>query len=645
MPAQMELSSSDSQEIRTVYNSEMYEDSSSRTTKANSRFLCRLFLFAVIISSDCFLVWAQAAPRTTAVSKIQESCSREPAGSTVEEPRDRRSENGSLKLTLTIHSSTDANWRWSGSSRPASNWSGSNWPGAASYDSILGHVRFCYIDEQGNQAPTLRLQPGDTLVLNLKNEISLPSSDSSSEHSTGVKNARTKNDPCGGGAMDPASTNLHFHGLAVPPVCHQDETLKTLIQPGDPPFEYRVQISKHQPPGLYWYHPHVHGFTEEQLLGGASGALIVEGVKQAVPRVAGLPERVFVIRDEKMPDPSDSEKADLNRPTKQLSINYIPVRYPKYAPAVIKMKPLERQFWRVLNASADTYLELSLLYDGQRQNVDMVALDGVPLHYGEPGAKDYAPQRSDIFLPPASRAEFIVTGPPTGVSGVLQTARVFRGAGDDNGPVIRKDSKQPALRLGLDDIDPPRPLATLIAATDASTPGIVESASVNAPESTAPALSSVRPVRKRNLYFSERVEHPDDPKSPTLFFITEEGHSPAVFNPETGEPSITVHQGDVEDWVIENRSQESHVFHVHQLHFLVVGSRGIGWQEATLRDTVNLPAWDGFRQYPSVTVRMDFRDPRIVGTFPFHCHIAQHSDGGMMGTIRVEPAPKADVSH
>ena len=83
------------------------------------------------------------------------------------------------------------------------------------------------------------------------------------------------------------STNPHFHGLAVPPVCHQDETLRTLIQPGDPPFEYRVQIPKNQPPGLYWYHPHVHGFTEEQLLGGASGALIVEGMEQAVPPRCG----------------------------------------------------------------------------------------------------------------------------------------------------------------------------------------------------------------------------------------------------------------------------------------------------------------------------------------------------------------------
>src|ERR1700722_5164028 len=496
----------------------------SRKEAPSRLILRRLFLFAMI-STPSLLGWAQAAPRTTTVSKPQDPCLRAPVGSIVEEPRDRRSENGSLRVRLTIHTSTDPAWGWSGSS-----WSGSNWSGPSSYDSILGHDRYCYLDEQGNQAPTLRLQPGDTLVVNLKNEISLPSSGSSSvSQSPDHKRARAENDPCATGGMTQSSTNLHFHGLAVPPICHQDETLKTLIQPGDPPFEYRFQLPKNQPPVFYWYSPHVHGFTEEQLLGGASGALIVEGMGQAVPRVAGLPERVFVIRDEKMPDPSDSERSDLNRPTKQLSVNYIPVPYPKYEPAVIKMKPLERQFWRLVNASSDTYLELSLLYDGKRQNVDLVALDGVPLHYGEPGARDYAPQHSDIFLPPGSRAEFIVTGPPTGVSGVLQTSRVYRGAGDDNGPVVKKDSKQPALRLGLDDVDPPRPLATLIASSDDSTPAYVESAPVRSLESTAPPLSSVRPARKRKLYFSEKVVNPGDPKSPPLFFITEEGRSPAVF--------------------------------------------------------------------------------------------------------------------
>ena len=52
-----------------------------------------------------------------------------------------------------------------------------------------------------------------------------------------------------------------------------------------------------------------------------------------------------------------------------------------------------------------------------------------------------------------------------------------------------------------------------------------------------------------------------------------------------------------------------------------------------------LPFYDGKSGgFPSVRVRMDFRDPDAAGTFLYHCHLLEHEDGGMMGTIRVEPA-------
>jgi hypothetical protein len=34
---------------------------------------------------------------------------------------------------------------------------------------------------------------------------------------------------------------------------------------------------------------------------------------------------------------------------------------------------------------------------------------------------------------------------------------------------------------------------------------------------------------------------------------------------------------------------------------------------------------------------MDFRDPNIVGTFLYHCHLLEHEDKGMMGVIQVLP--------
>ena len=44
------------------------------------------------------------------------------------------------------------------------------------------------------------------------------------------------------------------------------------------------------------------------------------------------------------------------------AFNFVPVPYPDYPPASLTMKPGERQLWRVLNASAITYLNLAILF-------------------------------------------------------------------------------------------------------------------------------------------------------------------------------------------------------------------------------------------------------------------------------------------
>src|SRR3981081_858875 len=72
----------------------------------------------------------------------------------------------------------------------------------------------------------------------------------------------------------------------------------------------------------------------------------------------------------------------------------------------IEIAPKERQFWRIVNASADRYLDLQL----DEQRFEIVALDGMPLAYHEPEA----PTRTTnhLLLAPAGRLEAIVTGPP-----------------------------------------------------------------------------------------------------------------------------------------------------------------------------------------------------------------------------------------
>ena len=132
------------------------------------------------------------------------------------------------------------------------------------------------------------------------------------------------------------------------------------------------------------------------------------------------------------------------------------------------------------------------------------------------------------------------------------------------------------------------------------------------------------------------------PTARPRFIITVDGQTPAPFDPKSGVPNIVAKQGDVEDWIIENRSNELHAFHIHQLHFLLLDYLGTPVNEPFLRDTVNVPYYNGRTlEYPSVRLRMDFRDPNTVGTFVYHCHLLEHEDGGMMGLIRVEPAEQA----
>ncbi len=489
---------------------------------------------------------------------------------------------------------------------------------------VYGRRRYCYIAGDGSEAPTLRVHPGDELVLQLKNDLPLSAGQAMGPHSMPEMQVHG---PCGTGRITASTTNLHFHGLSIPPVCHQDEVISTLVQPSGPGYEYRFRIPLNQTPGLYWYHPHPHGYSEPQVLGGASGALIVEGIERANPKVAGLPERVLVLRDQVIPGrAAEAAETAGPEPSKDISINFVAIMHPQNAPAAMVAKPNQREFWRILNAAADTYFDLqvrtgrSLREARDLLPLELVAMDGVP------AAGDPVSGRTDVLLPPGARAEVIVTTPPEGVFAQLVTLRYDTGPGGESTPF--------------------RVIANLFSSRQAPAPASrmpepAGGAGLGVPNA---GLLATTPARERKLYFSEKRTNPADPKSPLEYFITVEGRQPKVFDMNFSEPDITVQQGTVEDWVIENRATEAHAFHIHQIHFEVLERDGRTVNEPLLRDTIDLPFWDGkSARYPSVKVRMDFRDPHITGTFLYHCHILEHEDGGMMGSIRVEPpAPKTE---
>jgi FtsP/CotA-like multicopper oxidase with cupredoxin domain len=468
-----------------------------------------------------------------------------------------------------------------------------------------GYTHYCYkynVSGQIVEAPTLRLNPGDHLALEVINKIA--GSQHKDSDGSAMKMPASNAQACGdGGAMTLDSTNVHFHGLNIPPVCHQDDVINTLIQPGSPAFKFDIQIPTTEPPGLYWYHPHVHGFTEFQVNGGAAGAIIVEGMEKYRPEVKGLTERVFVIRQQYLvpwiPGPY------------QLTINYQVAPFIGQKP-IIQMKPNEKQFWRIANASIQDFLQLQVLENDRPQPVEMIALDGYPLAHTR--------KQTTVLIPPAGRAEFIVDAPAATSSSALFTQAY------STGPTGNADIAAVLANIQVTgNAVASQPQMQAVVATPATQPAV--------PPLKFSDLAHQPVTAERKLFFSEEF---GGTNGPIEFYITVDGQKQKVFEANE-KPVITTKVGAVEDWTIENRALETHAFHIHQIHFKVLEVNGKPAADGDLRDTIEIPFWTGTGPYPSVKVRMDFRDPTIAGTFLFHCHILLHEDLGMMHKILVEP--------
>src|SRR5712691_1139183 len=128
--------------------------------------------------------------------------------------------------------------------------------------------------------PLLRVRVGDTMRISFRNAL--------------------PNDP----------SNLHYHGMSVSPQGRSDNVFVHVHPGGRFDYEVRMPAGGRQGPGLFWYHPHAHGVVEKQILGGMSGALVVDGSEQLFPIVDGLPERFLLIKHAEPND--DSEIISIN---------------------------------------------------------------------------------------------------------------------------------------------------------------------------------------------------------------------------------------------------------------------------------------------------------------------------------------------
>jgi FtsP/CotA-like multicopper oxidase with cupredoxin domain len=437
--------------------------------------------------------------------------------------------------------------------------------------------------ESSYPGPTLRFRPQERLRIHLNNQLPPVSFDPPPTARAGGASRGAHDASHDAAAQGLDFTNLHIHGMHVSPVGNGDNIFLS-INPGDS-FQYDYPIPPDAPPGLYWYHPHRHGLTEQQDSMGMMGAMIVEGGLDNLPGIAGLRERLLVLHAVQIVNgamvPGD-QIPDLSQVNYTVNGQLNPI---------IRIQPGETQRWRIGNTSADTFLRIAI----DRQTMYQIASDG--------NTWDKPVAQSEIVLAPAARAEILVqcTRPGSTTFRTLPFSQPF-----------------------LNTVN--QPLATVICDGPAWTPQPMPTALMPAVDLRNVPITG-NGGQTRIVTFSEQFTiGPNCPPS--------QGNPPfcpqidgKLFDPNRVD--IQVKLGTTEEWLIQNTSTESHPFHIHVNPFQVTAVNGVPVPFHGYVDTFEIPFGGSF------TMRTQFTD--FVGKFVIHCHILGHEDAGMMAVVEVVP--------
>jgi len=385
--------------------------------------------------------------------------------------------------------------------------------------------------------PLIEVQEGDTVEIRFINELPQPST-------------------------------IHWHGLPIPP--EQDGN------PMDPVLPGKVQTYRFTLPegsaGTYWYHPHPHVYTAEQVYKGLAAPFIVRAKNDPLKNIA---ERNLMISDLKLNSDASIAENDGNDWMNGREGQFVLVNG-QYQP-VISVNGIER--WRIWNASSARYLNLSL----SGRKFTLVGTDGGLL---EKPVRDL----QKLLLGPAERVEIIVDA--SGQEGAVNLlAEPYT-----RGKMGRVAAEQ-TINIAA---------VNLLAGQSVAIPDVLRKID---------DLGEVKATKK--IVFSEVMSMANGQHS-MAFLIN--GKS---FDMDRVDFISRIH--DVELWEIINDSDMDHPFHVHGTQFQVIGTELNNVRTAApyrvWKDTVNVRSGETVR----IKIRQDFPGLRMV-----HCHILEHEVQGMM---------------
>ncbi|MER5635411.1 multicopper oxidase domain-containing protein [Kitasatospora sp. NPDC002227] len=440
--------------------------------------------------------------------------------------------------------------------------------------------------------PTLRVRAGDTLRLTQVNGLP-PNPDSGGGH----------NRP-----HNPNSFNLHTHGLHVSPSGEADNVLRefaprTVAEAAagapEPQYVTTVQIPAGHPAGTYWYHPHLHGATTVQLVGGMAGVLVVEGDVDDVPEIRAAADLVMCVselrlKDGKVPDFTSGTALAAVAPV--LTVNGV-------VNPTVTMRPGEVQRWRLVAATAFTALPLRITGSGDLPTVHQIAQDGItfPAPVGVDVLRLAMGNRADVLVRAGAAGTFTLKA--DGVPAPLLTVSV---SGPAAVPPMPLPAALPQGKPFLDERDIANPTA------DREVVFHVDQGVFAAPFPNAYRILG---------------SHPTPAADPTGDLTRDPAYG--LFDP--AQVNHTLPLGTVERWTVrsdETRPAFNHPFHLHTNHVLVTHRNGTRLDPPVWHDTIGLA---GGNPGDQVTFLVKYED--FTGRTLAHCHHLQHEDLGMMQLV------------
>ena len=465
--------------------------------------------------------------------------------------------------------------------------------------------------------PTLRLKRGDSLFVNLMNQ--LPTLE-------------------GGGACDPFepihdgvdpniidslrfnNTNLHTHGLHVSPMGHGDNVFVNL-DPGCS-FQNRIGIPDNHAPGTFWYHAHLHGSTAIQVSSGMGGAIIIEGGLDSQPEIEKMEEKIFIMQQiPYTPDTAAGGNPDRYAVKFIEGTTFGPGSWQDGIEAstgwrttingmvlpIIEMESEEAQRWRFIHAGVRETLNLKLVSLQENkinhEKLHVVAEDGIA--YG------YRNDVDSMTLQPGYRADILVQA-AVNTSNEQDTLYLI----DADSPVLDETDRT--------EYESEKVLAVVIVKPKTSKALARKLPSSEALAVYAPYPSLVNePVTDSMQY----VQFDIVPGDTTLFQINGEAF-------DHTRPPRQLGLNNVQEWTLTS-SLGAHPFHIHvnhfqiQQHFKKVNDEWVEQPTSPIwKDTYFVPSSD------SIIIKSIYKD--FVGDFVLHCHILDHEDQGMMESVRID---------